>query len=170
MITEDFRGQQKDVMKKSLTDNRNMTVEEVVGVMVYRPYGETLKVMVDDQERIHIAGETWVCILDHNTGDFLFKGELHKYYEVDTISSIRDCFGGLYSVFNVMWDSIERNTWIEVEKQDLDLPKKRVVFDKENRVSSERVLQYKKDYYWRNREKIQARRKEKYEQDKKIHK
>jgi hypothetical protein len=69
-----------------------------------------------------------------------------------------------------MWDSIERNTWIEVEKQDLDLPKKRVVFDKENRVSSERVLQYKKDYYWRNREEIQARRKEKYERDKKIHK
>lgn len=170
MITEDFIGQEKDVMKKSFTDNRDMTVEEVVSLMVYRPYGDPLMVMVDDQERIHIKGETWVCILDHKTGDFFFEGTLHKYYEVDTISSIRDCFGDLYSVFNVRWDRIERNTWMEVEKEELDLPEKRLVRDKEHKVSSERVLQYKKEYYQKNRERIIAHRKEKYERDKKMHK
>lgn len=146
-------------MKKSLTDNRDMTVEEVVSLMVYRPYGDPLKVMVDDQERIHIKSETWIVIMDHKTGDFSFSGELHKYYEVDTISSIRDCFGDLYSVFNVRWDRIERNTWIEVEKEELDPPRrKRSVSLDGERVSSERVLQYKRDYYWAHREEIRKRR------------
>lgn len=144
-----------------------MTVEEIVSLMVYRPYGETLMVMVDDQERIHIKGDTWMCILDHNTGDFSFSGELHKYYDVDTIVSIRDCFGDLYSVFNVRWDRIERNTWIEVEKEELDPPRqyrKSSVSSEGERVSSERVLKYKRDYYWAHREEIRRRR------NKKMHK
>lgn len=151
-------------MKRSLTDNSDMTVEEIVSLMVYRPYGETLMVMVDDEERIHIKGETWIVILDHKTGDFSFSGELHKYYECDTIVSIRDCFGDLYSVFNVRWDRIERNVWMEVEKEELDAPRKRRNSSEGDRVSSERVLQYKRDYYWAHREEIRRRR------NKKMHK
>ena len=152
-------------MKRSLTDNSDMTVEEIVSLMVYRPYGETLMVMVDDEERIHIKGETWMCILDHKTGDFSFSGELHKYYECDTIVSIRDCFGDLYSVFNVRWDRIERNVWMEVDKEELDAPgRKRRNSSEGDRVSSERVLQYKRDYYWAHREEIRRRR------NKKMHK
>lgn len=131
-------------MKKSITDNRRMTVEEVIRILVYRPYGDALSVMVDEEERVHIKGDTWVVILDHNSGDFSFSGELNRYYDIDMIESIRDCFGEMYSIFNVMYSSIEKDTWYLVDSSFPELDELRIEYDQERK---ERVIQYKKDYY-----------------------
>lgn len=144
-------------MKKSLTDNKKMTVQDVIRILVYRPYGDELSVMVDDDERVHIKGDTWVVILDHNTGEFYFSGELHKYYEVDMIESIRDCFGEMYSIFNVMYDEIEKDTWYVVDCSFPELDELRVEYDQERK---ERLIQYRKDYYNRRKEEIRMGKKE----------
>jgi hypothetical protein len=144
-------------MKRSLTDNRDMTFDEFIRLFVYRPYGDELKYMVDSDERIHIKGDTWLCILDHKTGDFSFSGELHKYYSIDTIESIRDCFGDIYSIFNLKYDEVKRDIWMTIgdipdivsdgyRKQYADEEKKRI------------MLQKKRDYYWAHREQIRKRR------------
>lgn len=144
-------------MKKSITDNRKMTVQDVIRILVYRPYGDELSVMVDKEERVHIKGDTWIVILDHNTGDFSFSGELHKYYEVDMIESIRDCFGDIYSIFNVMYDEIDKDTWYVVDCSFPELDELRVEYDQERK---ERLIQYKKDYYNRRKEEIRTGKKE----------
>lgn len=136
-------------MKKSLTDNKKMTVEEVIRILVYRPYGDALSVMVDEEERVHIKGDTWIVILDHNTGDFYFSGELNRYYDIDMIESIRDCFGEMYSIFNVMYSSIEKDTWYLVDCSFPELDELRVEYDQERK---ERMIQYKKDYYEKRKE------------------
>ena len=136
-------------MKKSLTDNKKMTVDEVIRILVYRPYGDALSVMVDEEERVHIKGDTWIVILDHNTGDFYFSGELNRYYDIDTITSIRDCFGEMYSIFNVMYSSIEKDTWYLVDSSFPELDELRVEYDQERK---ERMIQYKKDYYEKRKE------------------
>ena len=136
-------------MKKSITDNKKMTVEEVIRILVYRPYGDALSVMVDEEERVHIKGDTWIVILDHNTGDFYFSGELNRYYDIDMIESIRDCFGEMYSIFNVMYDSIEKDTWYLVDCSFPELDELRVEYDQERK---ERMIQYKKDYYEKRKE------------------
>ena len=63
--------------KNNIRQN-NLTVEDAIHILLYNPYKEDFGVMVDADERIHIKGDTWLVILDHNTGDFSFKGELHK--------------------------------------------------------------------------------------------
>lgn len=136
-------------MKKSITDNKKMTVEEVIRILVYRPYGDALSVMVDEEERVHIKGDTWIVILDHNTGDFYFSGELNRYYDIDMIESIRDCFGEMYSIFNVMYSSIEKDTWYLVDCSFPELDELRVEYDQERK---ERMIQYKKDYYEKRKE------------------
>lgn len=136
-------------MKKSLTDNKKMTVDQVIRILVYRPYGDELSVMVDEEERVHIKGDTWIVILDHNTGDFYFSGELNRYYDIDTITSIRDCFGEMYSIFNVMYSSIEKDTWYLVDCSFPELDELRVEYDQERK---ERMIQYKKDYYEKRKE------------------
>lgn len=134
-----------------------MTFDELIRLFVYRPYGDELKYMVDNDERIHIKGDTWIVTLDHKTGDFSFSGELHKYYEVDTIESIRDCFGDIYSIFNLKYDEVKRDIWMTIgdipdiasegyRKQYADEEKKRI------------MLQRKRDYYWAHREQIRNRR------------
>jgi hypothetical protein len=144
-------------MKKSITENRNMTFDELIRLFIYRPYNDVLEYMVDSDERIHIKGDTWLVILDHNTGDFYFSGELHKYYSVDTIESIRDCFGDIYSIFNLKYDEVKRDIWMTIgdipdiasegyRKQYADEEKKRI------------MLQKKRDYYWAHREEIRKRR------------
>lgn len=151
-------------MKKSVTDNREMTIEEIMGLFIYRPYGDSLEMMIDSDEKIHIKGNTWIVILDHKTGDFHFSGELHKYYEIDTIESIRDCFGDIYSIFNFRYDGIERGVWITIpglrdivrdgptsyELQFADEEKKRL------------MLERKREYYWKHKEEINARQREWY--------
>lgn len=157
-------------MKKSSSPSKDMTVEEVIRVLVYRPYHQELSVMVDKDERIHIKDSSWLVILDHKTGEFHFSGELHKYYEVDTVQSIRDSFGEIYSVFNVLWDSIPVDTWIRVSdmesKEVYDMiceekEKSRKDYHKEyyasNKEYREYRLKYQKEYYQRNREKILAK-------------
>lgn len=154
-------------MKKSISTEKDMTVEEVIRILVYRPYRQELSVMVDKDERIYIKDSSWLVVLDHNTGEFYFSGELHKYYEVDTIQSIRDCFGEIYSVFNVLWDSIPVDTWIKVSdmesKEAYDMiceekDRKKNDYHKEyyqsNKEYREYRLKYQKEYYYRNREKI----------------
>lgn len=147
-------------MKKSISPSKDMTVEEVIRILVYRPYRQELSVMVDKDERIHIKDSSWLVILDHKTGEFYFSGELHKYYEVDTVQSIRDSFGEIYSVFNVLWDSIPVDTWIKVsdmeskEVYDMIIEEKKKDYYKENK---EFRIKYQKEYYARNREKILAK-------------
>ena len=145
-------------MKRSLTDNRDMTFDELIRLFVYRPYGDELKYMVDNDERIHIKGDTWLCILDHKTGDFSFSGELHKYYEVDTIESIRDCFGDIYSIFNLKYDEVKRDTWMTIGEGVPDITSsgyhKQYADDEKKRI----MLQKKRDYYWAHREQIRNRR------------
>lgn len=166
-------------MKKSISPGRDMTVEEVIRILVYRPYRQELSVMVDKDERIYIKDSNWLVILDHNTGEFHFSGELHKYYEVDTIQSIRDSFGEIYSVFNVLWDSIPVDTWIKVSdmesKEVYDMiceEKERKKRDyhkdyyKDNKEFREFRLKYQKEYYQRNREKILDKYYKKKEYDK----
>ena len=149
-------------MKKSITENKNMTIIDLIKLYIYRPYNDVLKIMVDEDERIYIKGDTWIVILDHKTGDFSFKGELSRYYDLDMRESIRDCFGDIYSVFNFKYDEVERDTWITIE-DEVDTNSKtdyQIQFEDEDK--KKRMLQRKKDYYWAHREEINKRKREKY--------
>ena len=110
--------------------------------------------MVDENERLHIKGNTWMVVLDHKTGDFSFKGEIKKYYEIDIISSIRDCFGQLYSFFNVMYDSIPTGEWIVVPYKNID---KKIQEDARKETEKERIEyrhRYLLQYYQKKKEKL----------------
>ena len=155
-------------MKKSITENKNMTFTDLIKLYIYRPYNDVLKIMVDKDERIHIKGDTWNVILDHNTGDFSFKGELNRYYDIDMIESIRDCFGDIYSVFNLKYDEVERDTWITIEDVIEDTSGKKTLYDIqfEDEDKKKRMLQRKKEYYWAHKEEINKRQKEYYKKRK----
>lgn len=147
--------------KNNIRQN-SLTVEDVINLLVYNPYKEDFWVMVDADERIHIKGDTWLVILDHNTGDFSFKGELHKYYEIDIIKSIRDCFGQLYSFFNVMYDSIPTGEWILVPYKSID---EKIAEDAKKETEKERI-EYRKKYqlqcYYKKKEKLKKERLDRY--------
>ena len=155
-------------MKKSITENKNMTFTDLIKLYIYRPYNDVLKIMVDKDERIHIKGDTWIVILDHNTGDFSFKGELHKYYDIDMIESIRDCFGDIYSVFNLKYDEVERDTWITIEDEEDTNSKTNYQIQFEDEEKKKMMLQRKKEYYWAHKEEINKRQKEYYKKRKEI--
>lgn len=142
--------------KNNIRQN-NLTVEDVIYLLLYNPYKEDFWVMVDVDERIHIKGDTWLVILDHNTGDFSFKGELHKYYDIDVIKSIRDSFGQLYTFFNVMYDSIPTGEWILIPYKSID---EKIQEDAKKETEKERIeykLKYQMSYY---RKKKAERKKE----------
>ena len=150
--------------KKYYTDSKrnSLTVEDVINILLYNPYKEDFWVMVDADERIHIKGDTWLVILDHNTGDFSFKGELHKYYEVDVIKSIRDSFGQLYSFFNVMYDSISTGEWILVPYKNIE---DKIAEDAKKETEEERIKYRQKwqiSYYRRKKEQRKKEFLEKY--------
>ena len=150
-------------MKKSIAENKDMTFTDLIKLYIYRPYNDVLKYMVDKDERIHIKGDTWIVILDHNTGDFSFKGELHKYYDIDMIESIRDYFGDIYSVFNLKYDEVERNTWMTIEDVIEDTNSKtnyQITFEDEEK--KKMMLQRKREYYWEHKEEINKRQREYY--------
>lgn len=105
-------------MKQSKTARKDMTIEEVFNILVYRPYRNKLSVMVTEDERICFRGETWSVILDHNTGEFHFDGRLDRFYDIDMIESIRDSFGDIYSWYNIRYDSIPVATWMEVSDEE----------------------------------------------------
>ena len=149
-------------MKKSITENKNMTFTDLIKLYIYRPYNDVLKIMVDKSERIHIKGDTWIVILDHNTGDFSFKGELHKYYDIDMIESIRDCFGDIYSVFNLKYDEVERDTWITIGDEVDTNSKTNYQIQFEDEEKKKMMLQRKKEYYWAHKEEINKRQREYY--------
>ena len=155
-------------MKKSITENKNMTFTDLIKLYIYRPYGDVLKFMIDKDERIHIKGDTWIVILDHNTGDFSFKGELHKYYDIDMIESIRDCFGDIYSVFNLKYDSIPRDTWITIGDEVDTNSKTNYQIQFEDEDKKKRMLQRKKEYYWAHKAEINKRQREYYKKRKEI--
>ena len=155
-------------MKKSITENKNMTFTDLIKLYVYRPYNDALKVMVDKDERIHIKGNTWMVILDHNTGDFYFEGKLHKYYDIDMIESIRDCFGDIYSVFNLKYDEVERDTWMTIEDEVDTNSKTNYQIQFEDEEKKKLMLQRKKEYYWAHKEEINKRQKEYYKKRKEI--
>ena len=157
-------------MKKSITENKNMTFTDLIKLYIYRPYGDVLKMMLDKDERIHIKGDTWCVILNHKTGDFSFKGELNRYYDIDMIESIRDCFGDIYSVFNLKYDSIPRDTWITIEEDEEDTSGKKTSYAKqfEDEDKKKLMLQRKKEYYWAHKEEINKRQKEYYKKRKEI--
>lgn len=147
--------------KNNIRQN-NLTVEEVINLLVYNPYKEDFWVMVDADERIHIKGDTWLVILDHNTGDFSFKGELHKYYEIDVIKSIRDSFGQIYSFFNVMYDSIPTGEWILVPYKSID---EKIAEDAKKETEKERIEyrnKYQLQYYYKKKEKLKKKYMDKY--------
>lgn len=148
---------------KTITENKNMTFTELIKLYIYRPYGDVLKIMVDKDERIHIKGDTWIVILDHNTGDFHFEGTINRYYDIDMIESIRDYFGDIYSVFNLKYDEVERDTWITIEDVIEDTNSKtnyQTQFEDEDK--KKRMLQRKKEYYWAHKEEINKRQREYY--------
>ena len=131
-----------------------MKVEDVINLLLYNPYKEDFAVMVDENERLHIKGNTWMVVLDHKTGDFSLTGELHKYYEIDIISSIRDCFGQLYSFFNVMYDSLPVGEWIVVPYKNID---KKIQEDARKETEKERIEyrhRYLLQYYQKKKEKL----------------
>ena len=132
----------------------SIKIEDVINLLLYNPYKEDFAVMVDEDERLHIKGNTWMVVLNHNTGDFSFKGELHKYYEIDIISSIRDCFGQLYSFFNVMYDSLPVGEWIIVPYKDTE---KKIKEDARKETEKERIEyrhRYLLQYYQKKKEKL----------------
>ena len=142
--------------KKYYTDSKinSLTVEEVINLLLYNPYKEDFSVMVDEDERLHIKGNTWCVILNHKTGDFTLTGELHKYYEIDIISSIRDCFGQLYSFFNVMFDSIPVGEWIVVPYKSID---EKIQEDARKETEKERIEyrnKYQLEYYHKKKGKL----------------
>ena len=153
-------------MKKSI----NMTFTDLIKLYIYRPYNDVLEYMVDESERIHIKGNTWMVILDHNTGDFCFKGEINRYYDIDMIESIRDCFGDIYSLSDLKYDSIPRDTWITIEDVIEDTSGKKTSYDIqfEDEEKKKRMLQRKKEYYWAHKEEINKRQKEYYKKRKEI--
>ena len=131
-----------------------MKVEDIINLLLYNPYKEDFAVMVDEDERLHIKGNTWLVVLDHKTGDFTLTGELHKYYEIDIISSIRDCFGQLYSFFNVMYDSLPVGEWIVVPYKNID---KKIQEDARKETEKERIEyrhRYLLQYYQKKKEKL----------------
>ena len=150
-------------MKKSITENKNMTFTDLIKLYVYRPYNDVLKFMIDKDERIHIKGDTWCVILNHKTGDFHFEGTINRYYDIDMIESIRDCFGDIYSVFNLKYDEVERDTWITIEDEE-DTSGKKTLYDIqfEDEDKKKRMLQRKKEYYWAHKEEINKRQREYY--------
>ena len=143
-----------NIKYKDVKRQKDMTVEDVINILLYNPYKEDFSVMLDEDERLHIKGDTWCVILNHKTGDFSLTGELKKYYEIDIISSIRDCFGQLYSFFNVMYDSIPMGEWIVVPYKDIE---KKIQEDARNETEKERI-EYRKKYqlqcYYKKKEKL----------------
>ena len=154
-------------MKKSITENKNMSFTELIKLYIYRPYGDVLKFMIDKDERIHIKGDTWCVILNHKTGDFHFEGTINRYYDIDMIESIRDCFGDIYSVFNLKYDEVQRDTWITIGDEE-DTSGKKTLYDIqfEDEDKKKRMLQRKKEYYWAHKEEINKRQKEYYKKRK----
>ena len=154
-------------MKKSITENKNMTFTDLIKLYIYRPYGDVLKFMIDKDERIHIKGDTWCVILNHKTGDFHFEGTINRYYDIDMIESIRDCFGDIYSVFNLKYDEVQRDTWITIGDEE-DTSGKKTLYDIqfEDEDKKKRMLQRKKEYYWEHKEEINKRQKEYYKKRK----
>ena len=151
--------------KKYNTDIRrekDMTVEDVINLLLYNPYKEDFSVMVDEDERLHIKGNTWMVVLNHKTGDFTLTGELNRYYQIDIISSIRDCFGQLYSFFNVMYDSIPTGEWIVVPYKDTE---KKIKEDARKETEKERIEyrnRYLLQYYQKKKEKLKKEYLDKY--------
>ena len=151
-----------NIKYKNNIKRNSLTVEEVITLLIYNPYKEDFWVMVDADERIHIKGDTWLVILDHNTGDFSFKGELHKYYEIDIIKSIRDSFGQIYSFFNVMFDSIPTGEWILVPYKSID---EKIQEDARKETEKERIEYRQKwqlQYYYRKKEELKKKHMDKY--------
>ena len=143
-----------NIKYKDVKREKDMTVEDVINLLLYNPYKEDFSVMVDEDERLHIKGNTWCVILNHKTGDFSLTGELHKYYEIDIISSIRDCFGQLYSFFNVMYDSIPTGEWIVVPYKPTE---KKIQEDARNETEKERREyrnKYQVEYYQKKKGKL----------------
>ena len=143
-----------NIKYKDVKREKDMTVEDVINLLLYNPYKEDFSVMIDEDERLHIKSNTWCVILNHKTGDFSLTGELHKYYEIDIISSIRDCFGQLYSFFNVMYDSIPTGEWIVVPYKNID---KKIQEDAKNETEKERIEyrhRYLLQYYQKKKEKL----------------
>ena len=131
-----------------------MKIEDIINLLLYNPYKEDFAVMVDEDEKLYIKGNTWLVVLDHKTGDFSLTGELHKYYEIDIISSIRDCFGQLYSFFNVMYESIPTGEWIVVPYKNID---KKIQEDARKETEKERIEyrhRYLLQYYQKKKEKL----------------
>ena len=151
-----------NIKYKDIKREKDMTVEEVINLLLYNPYKEDFSVMIDEDERLHIKGNTWCVILDHKTGDFTLTGELHKYYEIDIISSIRDCFGQLYSFFNVMFDSIPVGEWIVVPYKDIE---EKIQEDAKKETEKERIEYRQKwqlQYYYRKKEELKKKYMDKY--------
>ena len=155
-------------MKKSITENKNMTFTDLIKLYIYRPYNDVLKMMVDKSERVHIKGDTWCVILNHKTGDFHFEGTINRYYDIDMIESIRDCFGDIYSVFNLKYDEVERDTWITIEDEEDTNSKTNYQIQFEDEEKKKMMLQRKKEYYWAHKEEINKRQKEYYKKRKEI--
>ena len=153
-------------MKKSITENKNMTFTDLIKLYIYRPYNDVLKIMVDKDERIHIKGDTWCVILNHKTGDFHFEGTINRYYDIDMIESIRDYFGDIYSVFNLKYDSIPRDTWITIEDEVDTNSKTNYQIQFEDEDKKKMMLQRQKEYYWAHKEEINKRQKEYYKKRK----
>ena len=157
-------------MKRSLTENRSLSFDQLMMLYLYPVYEDILEYMVDDDERIHFKGDTWVVVLDHNTGGFYFSGELHKYYSIDTIQAIRDAYGDIYSVFNLKYDEVPRNTWIKIEYEVEEEEKVDGRTSYERQYSDEEkkreMLRRKKEYYWAHKEEINKRQKEYYKKRK----
>ena len=149
-------------MKKSITEKKNMTFTELIKLYIYRPYGDVLKFMIDKSERVHIKGDTWCVILNHKTGDFHFEGTINRYYDIDMIESIRDCFGDIYSVFNLKYDEVERDTWITIGDEVDTNSKTNYQIQFEDEEKKKMMLQRKKEYYWAHKEEINKRQREYY--------
>lgn len=134
-----------------------ITLEEAMRLFVYRPYDYDIEFMVDDDERIHIRCDHWLVTLNHLTGEFHFSGQLKEMYEIDTIESIRDCFGDIYSIFNVQHKNQVRNVWFTVTATA-------EVYQSDKK--EEYLLYQKRRYYLEHREQILLYQKERYKKKK----
>lgn len=157
-------------MKKSITENRSLSFDQLMRLYLYPVYEDIVEYLVDDDERIHFKGDTWVVILDHNTGGFYFSGEIYKYYSIDTIQAIRDAYGDIYSIFNMKYDEVPRNTWIKIEYEVEEEEKVEGRTSYERQYSDEEkkreMLRRKKEYYLAHKEEIIKRQKEYYKKRK----
>lgn len=139
------------------------TLQGYIEEKIYNPYDYQIVIQVTEDEKILIMSDSWVVLLDHNKGSFMFSGECLSYYDIDMIKDIRDSYGEIYSVYNHKKRDIEKGEMYAIrtaqerqrEWEALD-PKERARIKKRewDKANQAKVKATKKRWYQENKERL----------------